>query len=77
MARQFIVKDQDRYYVCEAVMEYDPAQAKTADQSAAIQEVAAMFDQACKSGGQLVACPFTGDKNAFGPLNTGFPPPPR
>lgn len=79
MARQYIVEDQGKYYVCEAIMEYDPNQAKSDDQRAGVSEVATMFKQACSSGGRLAACPLESGKSAFGPLNTGpgFPPPPR
>jgi hypothetical protein len=79
MARQFIVEEQGRYYVCDAVLEYDPDQAKSDDERAGVRQVAAMFEEACKSGAGLTACPFEGDKHEFAPLNTGpgFPPPPR
>ena len=76
MARQFIIGDQGRYYVCEVVLTYDPEQATTEDQQAGVRQVAAMYEEACKSGG-LTACPYEGGMHEFGPLNTDPPPPPR
>ena len=75
MARQFIVEDNGKYYVCDSVLEYDPDQAKSDDERAGIKQVAEMFEDACASGGRLAACPFESDKHEFGPLNTGPPPP--
>ena len=77
MARQFIVDDHGKYYVCEVVLEYDPDQAKSDDERAGVKQVAGMFENAVASGSGLTACPLESDKHEFGPLNTGPPPPPR
>ena len=77
MARQFIVEDQGRYYVCEVILGYDPDHATNDEQRAGIRQMAAMYEDACNAGGRLSACPYQGDMHEFGPLNTDPPPPPR
>ena len=71
MARQFIIEDQGRYYVCELQMEYDPKTATTPEEQQGVKQVAAMYAEARKRGSTLNACEVGSANFTESPLNTG------